>query len=103
MLGFKRFFKLPSHRVFDYKPMYYDEEEEAITRQLKKKKFLDGLTDEQLEDEYHKEKVRLKFQKKRDEVMTISKGRSVGEDGRSNIRVVIIIFILSAICYFILR
>lgn len=85
--------------------MYYDEEEEAIQRQLKKKKFLDGLTDAQLEEEYHKEKVRASFQKKRDQVMTISKGgrSSIGEDGRSNIRVVLIIIVLCIICYFILR
>ena len=103
MIGFKGFFKTPSHRIFDYKPMYYDEEEEVIQRQLKKKKFLDGLSEEDIEKEYHKEKLRLSLRKKREQVMTVSKGRSFGSDARSNFRVVAIVLILIAISYFILK
>ena len=38
MFGFGNFFKLPSHYVFDYKPMFYDpkkERREAVRKQVR--------------------------------------------------------------------
>lgn len=58
MAGLPSFFKTPRHRSFDYKPMYYDEQEE-------RRKELDMLVEEQrsgvVSDERRLERLRGKM------------------------------------------
>lgn len=58
MAGLPSFFKTPRHRSFDYKPMYYDEQEE-------RRKELEMLVEEQrsgvISDERRLERLRGKM------------------------------------------
>jgi hypothetical protein len=58
MAGLPSFFKTPRHRSFDYKPMYYDEQEEC-------RKELEMLVEEQrsgvISDERRLERLRGKM------------------------------------------
>lgn len=35
-MGIPRFFKIPKHRQFDYKPIYYDEQKEKLQERIRK-------------------------------------------------------------------
>lgn len=96
-------FKIPGHRVFGYTPQFYDENEEAAKKAIKKRKFLDGLTEEEAEKAYQAEKLRLSIRQARsglvDRKLTNSKG---GKKDRTGLRVLLIFLVLSLIAWFIL-
>lgn len=99
----RNMFKTPSYRVFDYTPQYFDEKEEAIKKELKKKMFFEGLTEEEAQKAYHAEKMRLSFRRAQERVMerTISKRQAKGKD-KTGFRVLIIFLVLCGIAWFIL-
>lgn len=95
--GFGKFFKPPRHRVFDYKPLYFDKEKEEIINEVKKKQFFDGLTEEELQAEYHKTKVKLRFEQKRAGRIAENKGSLRSNTG---FRVIIIAAVIAVIFYY---
>jgi hypothetical protein len=92
-----RMFRLPSHRVFDYKPRFYDEEKEKFD-QLRKRKAIHQekeLSSDTEDIANYKSNIRAGFSRTR-EVRSGYNGNS-----KYSIRVVSIIAILAAIFYLI--
>ena len=96
MIG--RLFKIPKHRVYNYKPQFFDPNEEAAKRELRKRQLFEGLTDEEAEDELLKIKMKAQFARKRDDYTTLSNN---AERRRSNFTVLILVVILSALAWYI--
>ncbi len=97
-------FKTPSHSVFNYTPQFYDEQEEQVKKELKKKMFLDGLTEEEAKKTYHAERMRLSFRAAQERVMERTSNdnrRGKGTD-KTGFRVLIIFLVLAGIAWFIL-
>jgi len=98
-------FKTPSHSVFNYTPQFYDEKEEQVKKELKKKMFLDGLSEEEAEKAYHAERMRLSFRAAQERAMertiNANKRRGKGTD-KTGIRVLIIFLVLCGIAWLIL-
>jgi len=96
-------FKIPGHRVFGYKPQFYDENEEAIRKAVKKKKFLDGLTEEEAQKVYQAEKLKRSLRQARSNLVErkLTKDRS-GKKDKTGLRVLLIFLFLCLIAWFIL-
>lgn len=96
-------FKIPGHRVFNYTPQFYNENEEAVKKAIKKKKFLDGLTEEEAEKAYQAEKLRMSIRQARSNL--VDRKFSTGNNGRKDktgVRVFFIFLVLCLITWFIL-
>jgi len=97
-------FKIPGHRIFGYTPQFYDENEEAVKNAVKRKQFLDGLTEEEAEKAYQAEKLRVSIRDARSSLVErkLGTGRSNSKD-KTGLRVFIIFVVLCAIAWFILK
>ena len=98
-------FKTPSHSVFNYRPQFYDEKEEQVKKELKKRMFLDGLTEEEAEKAYHAERMRLSFRAAQEKSMsrTISSKNKRGNGAdKTGFRVLLIVIVLAGLAWFIL-
>jgi len=96
-------FKIPGHRIFGYTPQFYDENEEAVKKTIKKKKFLDGLTEEEAKQAYQAEKLRLSIRQARSNLVDrkLTMDRS-GKKDKTGLRVLLIFFVLCLVAWFIL-
>jgi len=96
-------FKIPGHRIFGYTPQFYDENEEAVKKEIKRKKFLDGLTEQEAVKAYQAEKLRISIRQARSNLVErkISTGQS-GRNDKTGVRVFFIFLALCAITWFIL-
>jgi len=56
------FFKTPKHRIFNYKPRYYDPEQEDFNEKLEKKQ-----TENFIKSEQEKQKIHHQFEIRRSE------------------------------------
>jgi len=90
-----RFFHTPRNKRFNYKPIYYNEQEEELKERVEKIKREMGYTDE--------------AGKNKPYTSTIRKGqmrgyynRSTQKKRQSSIRLVIIFFVLLLLAYFLL-
>ncbi|MDI3526812.1 MAG: hypothetical protein PWR03_995 [Tenuifilum sp.] len=88
MAGFK-FFHIPKPKGFNYKPMYYDESKEAMREREERIRKELGLNSK---DTPFVPTIKGQFHKARK--------RPSGSSRQSNIRVLIILFILLLIVYF---
>jgi len=98
-------FRTPSHSVFNYTPQFYNEKEEQVKKELKKKMFLDGLTEEEAQKAYHTERMRLSFRAAQERVMerTISnKNKHSNGADKTGLRVLLIFIVLCGIAWYIL-
>lgn len=92
-MGIPQFFKVPRHRVFDYRPIYYNPKKEEFERRVENAKREAGIKSE--DDEYQS---------------MITRGSMRGYMQRQNrkakrmssIRLVVILFVLILIAYYIL-
>jgi len=55
------FFKIPKHRVFNYKPIYYDAEKEELTERVRK--IEDEVKQQNTNDEYVFKRENINFRK----------------------------------------
>lgn len=98
-------FKVPGHRIFGYTPQFYNENEEAVKKAIKRRKFLDGLTEEEAEKAYQAEKLRLSIRQARsnlvDRKFTTGSG-SGGKKDRTGLRVLFIFMLLCLLTWYIL-
>ena len=92
-MGMIGFFKIPKPRQFNYKPVFYDANKEELKEREQVIKQELGLTDENDPRVSIRNRIRREYNRK----------RNVGTDRKSSLRLVIIIMILLAIAYFILR
>ncbi len=100
-MGFFSFYKTPNHRTFNYQPRYYNPDQDnldAIVRQAKVEAGL--IKDEDLDHDVDRAKMRI---------TRAYKGRAVTRNykrsstRKSNIRIVVIIIILTGIAYILLN
>lgn len=100
-MGFFSFNKVPGHRIFNYNPRYYDpkaDERDAIIRHAKVEA---GLIDEaDLDHDIERAKLRIS---KSYHSRAVIKDYKRSTTRRSNIRVAIIIVILSGLTYILLN
>src|SRR5690606_9362860 len=100
-MGIFSFNKIPGHRVFNYKPRYYDPEKDvrdAIIRRAQMEAGLIGEVD--MDDDVERAKMRIT---KAYHSRAVVKDYKRSSTRRSNIRVVVIIIFLSALAYILLN
>ena len=90
------FFKLPKYSVFTYKPRYYDPEEEERQERIKQAKMEAGVVDEQTKEQKGQYRPNIKGQ------MRSRFERNKQKKKSSNIRLVIIFFVLLILAYLII-
>lgn len=97
-------FKIPGHRIFGYTPQFYNENEEAVKKAIKRKKFLDGLTEEEAEKAYQAERLRLSIRQARSNLVDrkFTTGHNSGKKDRTGLRVLFIFLVLCLLTWFIL-
>lgn len=100
-MGIFSFNKIPGHRIFNYKPRYYDPEKDARDAIIRRAQVEAGLIHEdELDDDVERAKLRIT---KAYHSRAVVKDYKRSSDRRSNIRVVIIIIFLSGITYILLN
>lgn len=100
-MGFFSFNKIPSHRIFNYNPRYYDPEKDARDAIIRRAKVEAGLIEEnELDDDVERAKIRITKAYKSRGVVKDYKRTS---HKKSNIRVAIIFIILSGLTYILLN
>lgn len=100
-MGFFSFNKIANHRVFNYTPRYYDPDKEARDAIVRRAKIEAGLIKEEDMDanvESAKHRISRAFHSR-----GISNQYKRTSHRNSNIRIVVIIVILSALAYIILN
>ncbi|PZX19193.1 hypothetical protein LX69_00860 [Breznakibacter xylanolyticus] len=91
-------FKLPSHRVFNHIPIYYDEvkeEQKERERRIKDELGIDG-SEAEMNRSAIEGRIRGKMRGRRESMFNVTRK----EKNKSNIRLIIIIFILMALAYY---
>lgn len=84
-----KFFKLPQYNVFEYKPLYYNPDKEALEEQIERVKRDMGVNDKTKE---YRPIIRGHFQRRYNR----SKSKAVR---RSNIRLLVLVLFLMFISY----
>jgi len=97
-------FKTPRHSVFNYTPQFYDEQEEQVKKELKKKMFLEGMTEEEAEKAYYAERMRLSFKAAQEKALHRTNSSKPRGDRRdlTGIKVLVIFLVLAATAWFII-
>lgn len=97
-------FKIPGHRIFGYTPQFYNENEEAVKKAIKRKKFLDGLTEEEAEKAYQAERLRLSIRQARSNLVDrkFTASHNSAKKDRTGLRVLFIFLVLCLLTWFIL-
>ena len=86
--------KLPGHKVFEYKPRYYDEAKEERERQARRRQPSENLSDEE-RGHIAKENIQSLYSKHHRKYQSQS-------NSLSNIRLIVIISALLLLTYFII-
>ena len=94
-----RFFRIPKPKKFEYKPLYYDPQKEAIEE--RKRRISSELTGEPLTEEEYSNRIKGSMRSTNGRI----KPKNLKTDARtSNIRIIVIIVVLLFLAwYFILR
>lgn len=88
-----KFFHLPKNRQFAFKPRYYDEQKEELENRVKKIKRELGQTEIPVEGKSYSTNIKGRMRG------NLRRNRDASK--QSNIRLLIIVFILSVIAYFV--
>jgi hypothetical protein len=94
MLKLPSIFKTQKHRSFNFRPRYYDADKEAFEERIRR--IESELDTDKSDVEATKLRIRQKFQNRRS-------GSGTGSNKASNIRVLVILGILGALAYWILK
>jgi len=100
-MGFFTFNKIPNHRVFNYRPRFYDPEKDARDAIIRQAKIEAGLIDEEDLD-HDVERAKLKISKAYQNQNVVGNYKRTSQR-KSNIRLAIIIILLSGITYILLN
>ena len=95
------FFKLPSHRVFNHIPIYYDqakEEQQERANRIKQELGVDGDTQDNSRASIEN-RIKGKIRYRRDPLFSVARK----EKNKSNRRLLIIILVLLALAYYMLQ
>lgn len=89
------FLRIPNHQRFDYQPRYYDAEKEELEQRIKE---LNLINEQASKSEFHKEQLSRKFREARKQSLVVSQGNKM----KYRLRIILIISILSYICYYLI-
>ncbi len=93
MAGLPSFFKTPRHRSFEYKPLYFDEQEE-------RKKELERLVEEQRTGKFSDERRLERLRGKMSSKWSGSRGNRKQQTFNHKIRLIAILGVLAGLVWF---
>ena len=87
--------RIPGHQRFDYQPRYYDAEKEELEQRVKE---LNLINEQVSKSVMRKEQLSRKFKEARKQSLAASQGDKL----KYRLRIILIISILSYICYYVI-